>query len=165
MDFNIVRTWQVLRCGLGSHGNEGISEGGVIGERKRLQDSSCDQLYNRMKRTSASEFSWASHTFEVELLLQLLLRRSSPCLLYLFFLHLFPNRSWNRPVVDRCARQDEFPPIWNAFLFPCFATNFLSSLPHFMPTLNLTLTLSDITVSISRVKSFLTGFVSSSSPR
>ena len=39
MDFNIVRAWQVLRCGLGSHGNEGISEGGVIGERKRLQDS------------------------------------------------------------------------------------------------------------------------------
>ena len=39
VNFNIVRTRQIIRCGLGSHGDEGISEGSVIGECKGLWNS------------------------------------------------------------------------------------------------------------------------------
>jgi hypothetical protein len=37
MDFNIVRTGQIARRGLGSHGNKGVAEGRVVGKCERLQ--------------------------------------------------------------------------------------------------------------------------------
>lgn len=112
--FHSVRCWKV-RCGwFWPHRDEGIAEFCVVRERNRLKlvcdmviivmrkiylVVSCNKLHNCVKNPFPCELARTCHGFEGQLLLPLLVRHLPSFFLVLFFLHGFPNRPWDCPMV------------------------------------------------------------------